>query len=182
MAHTLAFNQPLQSILWSKTNTLPKEILLVIAGVFLLALSAHISIPIQPVPLTFQSTAVILIGMIYGTRLGAYTLCAYLFAGAVGLPVLAEVPIVPNLGYLLGFLPAAMLSGYLAQKGWAKNVIGSFIASCLSTSIIFLFGVSVLSTFIGIHNAIAAGLLPFIFTEPMKLVAVSLIVPKFWRE
>ncbi|RDI43746.1 biotin transporter BioY [Aquicella lusitana] len=186
MNHILSLNSPLQSIFWSKTNTLPKQILLIVAGVMLLALSAHISIPLQPVPLTFQSATVVFVGMAYGARLGAFTLTTYLIAGLIGLPVFADTEshlvFGPTAGYLIGFLPAAALSGYLAQKGWARTIIRSFIASCLGASVIFLCGVTVLSQFVGLHQAIAFGLMPFIITEPMKLFTTSLIVPKLWKK
>jgi biotin transport system substrate-specific component len=182
-----SLNSPLQSIFWPKENTLLKQIMLVISGVVLLAISAHIIIPLQPVPLTFQSAAVIFVGMVYGARLGACTLAAYLIAGASGLPVFANIPNETSYffghtaGYLIGFLPACAVSGYLAQKGWAKHILSSFIASCLGASIIFFFGIIVLSKFIGWHDAVFLGLMPFIVTEPIKLFVISLVIPRFWK-
>lgn len=188
MNHLLSLNSPLQSIFSSKENTFLKESLLVVCGVLLLALSAHIAIPLQPVPLTFQSATVIFVGMALGGRLGAYTLIAYLIAGACGLPVFADMNTEnnfffgPTSGYLLAFLPAATLSGYLAQRGWAQNLLYSFLGACLGASIIFISGVSVLSLFIGWNKAIAFGLMPFIISEPLKLLAAGFVIPRFWKK
>lgn len=176
-----------QSIFWQITNTSLKEVLFVLLGVFLLSLSAHISIPLRPVPLTFQSATVILIGMLSGTRLGAYTILAYLAAGFSGLPVFAGHLALgafwgPSIGYLIGFLPAVALSGYLAERGWAQSVLKSFVATCLSAAVIFLFGISILTTFVGLKKAVLLGLMPFVFTEPLKLLAISFLIPQFWKK
>jgi biotin transport system substrate-specific component len=186
MSYVLSLNTPMQSIFWPRENSLIKQTLLVMAGVITLAISAHISIPLQPVPLTFQSAVVVLIGMAFGARLGMATLATYLIAGVCGLPVFtpSEFNLFsrPDIGYLIGFLPAVACNGYLNQKGWAKNILTSFISACSGASIIFLFGVTVLSQFVGWHNAIWFGLMPFIVTEPLKLLAVALIVPRFWKK
>lgn len=188
MNYLSSINTPLQSILWPKENSLIKQSLLLLIGVMALALSAQLSIPLQPVPLTFQSATVILLGMIYGARLGTYTVLAYLIAGLAGLPVFADftfgiAPFLgPRCGYLIGFLPAALSGGYLAQKGWAKNIFTSFVAACLSASLIFLLGATVLAQFIGWQNAMALGVMPFMLSEFIKLLAVAGMVPTFWKK
>jgi biotin transport system substrate-specific component len=182
-------NAPLQSIFWTKSEqSYTKKVLLILAGAFLLAFAAQLSIPLNPVPLTFESATVILIGMAYGPRYGAYVIATYLIAGAVGLPVFANFSsgmtrfLGPNGGYLLGFLPAACLSGYLAQRGFAKNVFTSFLAACLGASVIFFFGLTFLAKSFGWSNAIAFGLMPFILSEPIKLAIVALLTPTLWNQ
>lgn len=176
------------SIFWPRKNSASNRVLLVLAGVCLLAAASQLSIPIEPVPLTFQSMTVVLIGMVYGARYGAYVMTTYLIAGALGLPIFADFSggIVklfgPTGGYLAGFLPAAFLSGYLAQKGWAKNVFSSFAVACLGASIIFFFGIAWLAKFVGLQQAITMGLLPFVLSETIKLIAVSLLIPKVWKK
>lgn len=188
MNYPLSLSPSLQSIFSQKENSLFKQIVLILAGVIVLAAASQLSIPLIPVPLTFQSATVILIGMAYGARYGTYVIATYLIAGACGLPVFADfsfgiAPFFgPTGGYLIGFLPAAFISGYLAQKGWAKGVISSFIAACLGVSIIFLLGISVLSTFVGWEKAIDVGLMPFILSEFIKLLAASLMIPRFWKK
>jgi biotin transport system substrate-specific component len=188
MNSIFTLKQPLKSIMWPAENRLFREILLVILGIAFLGLSAQIVIPLQPVPLTFQSAAVIFLSMVYGSRLGSYTLLGYLGAGVIGLPVFADmsfgmhVLIGPTAGYLVGFVIAAFVGGMLAQRGWARHSMSAFIAAILSASIIFTCGVSVLSLFVGFQQAIVLGLLPFIMTEVMKLFAVALVVPRFWKK
>ncbi|SRR5579883_1014445 len=188
MNPTLSLSSPFQSIFWSKESSFLHRASLILAGVFLLAFASQLSIPLQPVPLTFQSVTVILIGMTYGARCGAAVVAAYLIAGACGLPVFADHSggiqhfFGPTAGYLIGFLPAAYISGYLAQKGWAKSIIRSFMVALLGASVIFLCGLSVLSLSIGWDKAIAVGLMPFIISEPIKLAAASFIIPHCWKK
>jgi biotin transport system substrate-specific component len=178
----------MQSIFWSKNDRILKQLCFALMGVFVLAFASQLSIPLKPVPLTFQSVTVILLGMAYGSRLGSYTIALYLLFGLVGFPVFAgfssgpPVFFGPTCGYLIGFLPAAYISGYLAQKGWAKNILTSFIAACLGVSVIFLLGVSILSQSIGWHHAIMFGLMPFIISESIKLLAISCVIPRLWKK
>lgn len=188
MNYTFGLNSTLHSVFWSKQNTVAKQSLLILAGVIVLAMASQLSIPLIPVPLTFQSATVVLIGMAYGSRRGAYVVGAYLLAGACGLPVFADFSagilkfFGSTGGYLIGFLPAAWLSGYLSEKGWAKHIATSFIAASLGVSIIFALGVSVLATFIGWKEAIQFGLMPFLLSESIKLIAVSCLIPRLWKK
>lgn len=182
MNHSLAWSTPYQN------RSLFRETLLVLAGIVLLALSAQCVIPLQPVPLTFQSAFVVLLGMTYGSRLGVITVLSYLLVGTLGLPVFeslsggAHVLIGATSGYLFGFIPAVFLGGFLTERGFAKNIFTAFIAAMLSASVIFFFGLFVLTKMIGLHQAIAFGLLPFVMTEPLKLFAVALIIPNLWKK
>lgn len=178
----------LECILYSSTrSTLTKRMVLILIGTALLGVAGQLAIPLRPIPLTFQSSAVILLGLLYGSRLGASTVLAYLVAGFAGVPLFAEfsggphILLGPTAGYLLGFLPAAYVSGYLAEHGLAKNFLGTFIAACIGAFIIFLSGLLVLTFHIGWQGAFATGVQPFLFTEPLKLLALALIVPRFWR-
>src|SRR5579885_144824 len=188
MNYLFSLSSPMQSIFWPKDNSLVKQALLILAGVLVLAIASQLSIPLKPIPLTFQSATVILIGMAYGPRNGSYVVVAYLLAGLFGIPVFADFSaglsklFGPSMGYLFGFLPAAFLSGYLAQKGWARNILSSLAAACLGVSVIFILGVAALAKFIGWESAIELGLMPFIVTEPIKLVAVSLVIPRLWQK
>lgn len=184
----LTVRSPLQNVFWQHQNTLLKQFLFILSGAFLLAFASQLSIPLNPVPLTFQSATVILIGMAYGPRYSAYSILTYYMLGISGVPVFADFSFGiykffgPTGGYLISFLPAAIISGYLAEKGFAKNPVTSFIAACLGTSIIFSLGVSVLSLFVGWQQAFVLGFMPFIMTECIKLIAVSLLVPRLWKK
>jgi biotin transport system substrate-specific component len=165
-----------------------QTVLWTLAGSLLIAISAHIAIPLKPVPLTFQSATVLLLGMVFGARLAGYMVLAYLIEGACGLPVFANfysglaVLTDPTIGYLVGFLPAAMLSGYLVQHGWGRNWFSTFCAAVLGAVVIFAAGVTGLACFVGWKSAFALGVAPFLVTEPIKLLVTAFIAPRFWRE
>ncbi|MEX2144447.1 MAG: biotin transporter BioY, partial [Anaerolineales bacterium] len=93
------------------------DLSLIILGSLLVAAAAQLSLPLQPVPITGQTFAVLLVGMLLGSRRGALALAAYLAQGVAGLPVFAEAKFGlatvqgPTGGYLLGFIAAAWLVG-----------------------------------------------------------------------
>ena len=105
-------------------RTLGASLFLVILASFLLAVSAKIQFPIGPVPFTMQSLMVLLIGLAYGSRLGTAALLADLAEGAAGLPVFAGPAAGiayfagPSAGFLIGFVLAAGLVGWLAEHGY----------------------------------------------------------------
>ena len=160
---------------------------LVVVGSLLLAFSAQFKIPLYPVPVTGQTLLVLLIGMAYGPRLGAATVAAYLLQGAVGLPVFAGGAFgLATLfgmtgGYLFGFVAAAFAMGWLAQRGMGRTVISTVLAMFAGNIVIYLCGVTWLATFIGANKALAAGLLPFLYGDAVKLVVAAGLMPVAWR-
>lgn len=161
-------------------------ILLVIGGTMTLAVSAHVQIPLYPVPVTMQTMVVLLIGMSYGPRLGGVTIAAYLAQGAMGLPVFAggAGPLYmagPTGGYLVGFLVSAILMGYLAERGWGKSLVNTGVAMVIGTAVIFFFGVAWLATLIGLSGAITHGLTPFLVGAVLKIVIAAGLMPYAWR-
>lgn len=191
MKPNFSLQSPLQSILWTTHTSAANKILyntvLVILGSLLIALAAQFAIPLQPVPITLETFAVLFLGMTYGWQLGSLTVCLYLLEGACGMPVFTgalsglHALFGPTGGYLLGFLPATFLSGLLVAKGWGKNAFAVSLAAVLSLGIIFAFGVLVLSFFIGWSSALNLGLLPFIPGEIIKIILLALIIPRFWK-
>ena len=104
-----------------KENSLVKNLFLAVLATLLLAVSSKIKIPFWPVPMTMQTFVVMLIGILFGWKLGLFTVSLYLMEGIVGLPVFAGTPekgmgIVyftgPTMGYLLGFLVTVYLTGF----------------------------------------------------------------------
>lgn len=168
---------------------LMSQILLVLAGSMLLALSAQFAfrIPISPVPVTGQTLVVLLIGMAYGSRLGAATVLAYLVEGGMGLPVFANgtggwlVIMGPTGGYLIGFVMAAFALGRLAERGMGRGPMSTALAMVIGTMIIYAFGVVWLGQFIGFDKAIAAGVMPFLYGDVLKLTVAAGLMPLAWR-
>jgi len=145
----------------------------ILAGSFALAVSAQISVPMFPVPMTMQTFAVIMMGALCGWRLAVEIVIAYLVEGAVGLPVLAggaaglATMMGKTGGYLAGFIPAAALIGFLADKDWTKGVKLA-AALILGHAIVFVPGVAWLASFIGVAAAIQFGFTPFILGTLLK--------------
>ena len=160
---------------------------LVVFGSLLLAVSAQFKIPLYPVPVTGQTLVVLLIGMTYGPRLGGITMAAYLFEGALGLPVFAggaagaAVLMGPTSGYLFGFLLAGVSMGYLAERGMGRTVVSTISAMVIGNFVIYLCGALWLANFIGFGQAIAAGVLPFLYGDALKLVVAAGLMPLAWR-
>ena len=160
---------------------------LVVFGSLLLAVSAQFKIPLYPVPVTGQTLVVLLIGMTYGPRLGGITIAAYLFEGALGLPVFAggaagvAVLMGPTAGYLFGFLLAAIAIGYLAERGMGRTVVSTIAAMVIGNCVIYLCGALWLANFIGFGQAIVAGVLPFLYGDALKLVVAAGLMPWAWR-
>ena len=162
------------------------KFVLVFAGSVLLAFSAKVQIPFWPVPMTMQTFVVLLIGMAYGARLGAATVGLYLAQGAIGLPVFATgsglgYMVGPTGGYLAGFLMASYAIGYLARLGWDRSMAKTLAAMLAGTLLIFTPGILWLSSFIGFEKAVAAGLIPFLLSESLKIMLAVLVMPLIWK-
>lgn len=120
---------------------------LAIAGSLLIAVCAQIAVPMWPVPMTMQTFAVLLVGATLGWRLGMASVFLYLLEGASGLPVFqglsfggAALAGVTG-GYLIAFIPAAGLTGYLvAGRNWSRSLALTALAMALATLLILSFG------------------------------------------
>ncbi len=164
-----------------------RNVILALAGSALLAVSAKIQVPFFPVPMTMQTLAVILIGAAGGARLGAVTVLLYLAQGAAGLPVFAG-PVAgiayftgPTAGFLFGFVLAAMVAGWLAERGWDRNVLSTFVLMAIATTLIYIPGLLWLGTLFGSEVAISSGLLPFILGDIFKAALAAVLLPLAWK-
>ncbi|MCX7681074.1 MAG: biotin transporter BioY [Anaerolineae bacterium] len=156
---------------------------------WLVALGARISIPLPftPVPITGQTFAVLLSGVVLGSRRGALSLLMYLAYGAMGLPVfsmgrggLAHL-FGPTAGYLWGFVAAAFITGLLAERGWDRKVVTAFLAMLLGNVVIYACGLPWLARYVGYERVLAAGLLPFIAGDVLKLLLATALLPSGWK-
>ncbi len=189
---TSALNHPtLASSLWSDDNVSLRNVLLAVAGSLALWVSAKVQIPFYPVPVTLQTLVVLLIGMAYGWRLGAATVGLYLLQGAAGLPVFAGTPekgiglaymMGPTGGFLIGFVLAAALVGYLAQRGWDRNIGTTALAMLLGNAIIYVPGILWLGSVVGWDKPVFQwGMTPFLLGDLAKLVIAALLMPGIWK-
>ncbi len=162
---------------------------LLIAGASLaVAVAARIAIPLPwtPVPVTGQSFAVLLTGMVLGARRGFLALVLYLAEGAAGLPVFAggaagaAVLLGPSGGYLTAFPLAAALTGWLAGRGWDRRTLTTFAAMLIGSAVIFAGGLAGLARFVPVERLLATGLLPFIPGDVVKALLAALAFPFAW--
>lgn len=165
---------------------LARASLLALVGSAVMALSAKLSVPFFPVPVTMQSLAVLLIAAAFGSRLGAVTMALYLAEGALGLPVFAGVsagvPYIlgPTGGYLVGYIPAAFLIGFFAERGADRSVPQMLGAMTLGHLVLFAAGYAWLAHLAGAHVAWVGGVLPFIVGTVVKTLLGALLVPSVW--
>ncbi|WP_191058588.1 biotin transporter BioY [Geminicoccus harenae] len=163
------------------------KLLAVLLGTLFLAASSWIEVPMLPVPMTMQTFAITLVGATYGWRLGTLTVLAWLGQAMVGLPVLAggaggpQHFMGPTAGYLAAFPVAALLVGWLAERGWTgRGIAASFGTMLLGNFVILLLGAAWLSGLIGVDAALHAGVLPFLPGAFLKAgLAAALLVA--WR-
>lgn len=175
----------------AKSNTWMRNLLLAFGGTVLLTISAKINIPFYPVPMTMQTFMVLTIGMAFGWRLGGATVALYLAEGAIGLPVFAGTPekgiglaymAGSTGGYLLGFVTAAAVVGWLAEKGWDRNVFTTLAAMTLGTAVIFAPGVYWLGVLFGWEKPILDwGLWPFMAGAGFKIALAAAVLPLTWK-
>jgi len=172
----------------NRSNAIAYDIAMVIAGSLLIALSAQISFNIGPVPITGQTFGVLLVGALLGWKRGGAAVLAYLAEGASGLPVFAgatggaAVFLGPTAGYLAGFVPAAMLVGWLAQLGWDRHFGLTVLAMIGGNLIIYLFGVPWLRTVLAVDwpTAFSYGLTPFVAGDLVKILFAAVVLPYGW--
>ena len=131
--------------------------------------------------MTMQTFAVLMIGATCGARLGGATLLAYLATGLVGLPVFASgagpaYMMGPTGGYLLGFFVAAIITGALADRGYGRTIVSAVLMLLAGLAAIYILGAGWLAMLFGIDKAIAAGVLPFLPAEVLKLALAAIVV------
>ena len=171
-----------------KTNSIQKAIkifALIFLGTMALTVSAKLKIPFYPVPMTMQTFVVLFLGMTFGYKIGLIIVAVYLLEGIIGIPVFSNSPekgvglvyfTGPTMGYLLGFLSAVFLAGFLDLK---KNIFLIFIKLIFSVSTIYLFGILWLGTLIGWDKPILQlGVIPFLLAELFKICLLTLLAKK----
>lgn len=162
---------------------------LLATGVVALAASAQAALPLPftPVPLTLQTLTVLLLGAAYGPRLAAGTFAGYLALGMAGAPVFslgrngAAIIGSPTLGYLVGMLAATVVVGMLARRAWDRSPVTTVLAMVVGNVVIYAGGVAGLLVLgMSAGQAIAAGVLPFLLGDAIKIAAAAGVLPAAW--
>jgi biotin transport system substrate-specific component len=167
------------------------DVLLVVAGAGLVALCAQIEISLgfTPVPISGQTFAVLLVGASLGPLLGGSSLLLYFCVGLLGAPVYSggdggwDIVHGATGGYLVGFIFAAALTGWLARRRWDRH-FNSAVAAMLSGSVvIYAFGLPWLAREIGtgLEGTLEAGLYPFVIGDLIKLYLAGMLLPGAWK-
>lgn len=188
-APTAAAHSPLAALMWpvrpGEAVGALRAVVLVALGTALMTLSAKVNLPLPYVPMTLQTLVVLMLGAAYGWRLGSATMIAYLAEGAVGLPVFAGpvggiAPLVgPTAGYLFGFIGAAFVTGWLAERGWDRGVVSLFAAMAVGHIVILAAGFGWLALGLGLGAARAwqVGIVPFIAASLVKNALGATLLP-----
>jgi len=164
-----------------------KNILLVLGGVAFLSLMSQVIIPLPftPVPISLGTFGVTLMALLYGRKLGTATILSYVAAGSLGAPIFAGFKsgslFSPTGGYILGYIVATIILGYLSDKGVTKSYVKTFFSLLLSSAIILTLGSIVLSLFVPGKNAFMVGVLPFLPGDAIKSTTTTLLLPTLWK-
>ncbi|MDR6169910.1 biotin transporter BioY [Curtobacterium sp. SORGH_AS_0776] len=143
---------------------------LVVGGALLTAGAAQVSVPLWPVPITGQTLAVLLVGSALGARRGALSMLVYALLGVVGLPVFADgtggadVLVGPTGGYVVGFVAAAALVGWVAERFGDRRFTAALLSFVLGTVVTFAAGMAWLAVSLGLdlQRTLEYGLYPFV--------------------
>lgn len=165
------------------------DAVLILAGSALVALSAQVAVPLPftPVPVTGQTFGVLFVGALLGSRRGALAMAAYLLEGAAGLPVFAGGGstvawlLGPTAGYLWSYPAAAWLTGRLAERGWDRRPATAALALGAGNAVVYAGGLAWLSFFVGTERVLAAGLLPFLPGDLVKIAVAAGALAGGWR-
>jgi biotin transport system substrate-specific component len=165
------------------------EALLILAGAALIALAAQIRIPMEPVPITGQTFAVLLVGASYGALRGTASLALYLVVGLLGAPVYTEQNsgweyfTGATGGYIVGFVLAAAITGYLAEQRWDRRLSSAIAAMLIGSIGVYAVGLPWLAAVLDLdfETALKEGLAPFVPGDLVKLFLAAALLPTAWR-
>jgi len=165
------------------------DVALIIGGSLLIGLCAHVKVwlPFSPVPVTGQTFAVLMVGAMLGSRRGCLAGLAYIIEGAAGLPVFAAgigsaALLGPTGGYLFSFIPAAYITGRLAEKGWDRRFATTVLAMVCGNLAIYTFGMLWLCCLTGFSTMVLTlGLYPFIIGDLIKIILAAILLPAGWK-
>jgi len=168
---------------------LATQLFLAVLGTLVLTLSAKTKVVLGPVDMSLQTLAVFVIAAAFGKRLGLATLLLYMAEGATGLPVFQATPekgiglaymMGPTGGYLAGFVVAAAIVGWAADRGYDRSILRFGGAVLLAEAAIMALGFAWLAMLIGADKAWQFGVAPFLLPDLIKVALATLAVPAVW--
>ncbi len=169
------------------------DVALVAAGSVVIALCTQISLGF-PVPITGQTFAVLMLGVLLGSRRGPLCVLTYIAQGVMGLPVFSHGGVGPAVlfgptgGYLIGFVGAAFLVGALAERGWDRRIGSTILAMVLGNIVLYAAGLLWLSCLVhlfgrslGTGGVLSIGLYPFLAGDLVKILLAAALLPAGWK-
>jgi Uncharacterized conserved protein len=169
-------------------RTLALDVVLVAAGAALTAVLAQVAVPLYPVPITGQTLAVLLVGATLGAARGALALGLYAVVGILGLPVFSDfesglgIVLGPTGGYIVGFVVAAALVGWLSERAWERQVLKALATFAAGTLVVFAVGLPWLAVALQLDlmTTLQAGLFPFLIGGAIKAAIAAGLLPLAW--
>jgi biotin transport system substrate-specific component len=192
-ASSLASPSTLVGLLWPSRDdsrfAALRAVVLMVVGTALLTISAKVQVPLPFVPMTMQTLVVLIIGASYGWRLGGATVALYLAEGAMGMPVFANTPPMaagvaylagPTGGFLFGFLAAALVMGFMAERGWDRALLRVAVMMTIGHAVILLAGFGWLSVLLPVAKAWSVGIAPFMAATIVKTALAVALMQAAW--
>lgn len=182
----------LSEVFW-RSSSVMRQLVLVLAGIALLAVAAKIKVPVpnSPVPVSMGTFAVLTIGAAYGARLGLATIIGYMIIGALGFDIFSNSTAALNGwtymsgstgGYLVGFVMALLLLGFAASKGWDRSAVKLLPVLVIANALIYIPGMAWLSHLYGMDmsTAFTKGVAPFLMGDVLKIALTAMLLPATW--
>lgn len=178
-----------------RRRSLAIDAALVLTGALLVALLAQVEIPLPIVPITGQTLGVLVVGAALGSRRGAAALTTYMLAGLAGAPVFAgftgslAAVATPSFGFILGFIPAAFLAGWFAERAWDRRPYLAMVGFVSASVVPFLVGVPYMACILNVVMGagmdlpaiVSVGVTPFIAGGLVKAAIAAVLIPVAWR-
>ncbi len=169
-------------------RSLVADAALVVAGAALTAGLAQVAVPLWPVPITGQTLAVLLVGGTLGAIRGTLSMVLYAVVGMLGLPVFSDgasglaTVLGPTGGYIVGFVLAAALTGWLAERRWDRRFLGGMVSYLAGSAVVFAVGLPWLAATLGLdlQQTLQAGLYPFILGGVIKAAIAAGLIRLGW--
>jgi biotin transport system substrate-specific component len=195
---------PRRSVLVDRVlpRSLAIDLGLIVVGAAFVAGMTQLEIPLWPVPITGQTFAVLLVGTTFGALRGALSLALYAVVGILGVPVFSDhhsgsLFALPTGGYVLGFIAAAALTGWLAQRAMDRSLVSTALTFLAGTAVMYAFGLPWLYASLNAfgatvwhgalgYNSVASatlftGVVPFIPGDILKAILAGLLLPLAWN-
>ena len=132
--------------------------------------------------------------MVLGSWLGAASQMLYLARGIAGVPVFAASPVLPpgaarllgpSGGYLMSYPLAAFATGWLAERGFDRRYFAAIVAIAAGLVVVYAAGAAWLAIVSrparGLSDAVAAGIVPFVAPDVLKLFVAAGVMPGLWK-